>query len=124
MRRKPIIAVVLFAFAAGAWAGSETGNSLVSSGKAASAVEGTLLAKMEAVAQQTGVKLLGAEWDGEALQVSLAWAWGNAARGGDFIEECHRQGLIRDLDLKHTGAGIIVVDGVEMFSAQYRLFPA
>lgn len=80
-----------------------------------------VLARMQTVARQTGVRITGFQPQQGGAMVAVAWPWGNAALGGDFLENCLKEGVIRDIDLNNKKEGAAMENGQQIFTAMYKV---
>jgi len=55
-------------------------------------------ARMAELARSMDMELRAYEAQDSGAVITVAWGGDNAARGGDFLEQCAHQGIIRDFD--------------------------
>lgn len=80
-----------------------------------------VLARMQTVARQTGVRITSFQPQQGGAVVAIAWPGGNAALGGDFLENCMKEGIIRDIDLNKKKEGMAMENGQQIFTAMYTV---
>lgn len=85
-------------------------------------VAASVIPRLQAAARQTGVTLRDFRMQPGGAWVYISWPGGNATLGGDFLEACMNQGIIRDFDMNNKKEGMGVENGVQMFTAQYLVY--
>jgi hypothetical protein len=80
-----------------------------------------LLARLNQAAREVGVQVRGVEPQPNGWRLlSIAWTGDNAALGGDFLERCQRDGIIRDFDVQgHYGQ--TTENDRRVFLAQFKV---
>ena len=85
-------------------------------------VAAAVIPRLQAAARQAGVTLRDFRMQPGGALVFVSWSGGNAALGGDFLEACMKQGIIRDFDLNNKKEGMGIQNGVQVFTAQYLVY--
>lgn len=82
-----------------------------------------LYSRMQAAARQVGVELRGVQVQPGNVWVAVAWKGGDATLGGEFLDECRKQNLIRDFNVNNPKMGMEMdPNGVPLNTAQYQVY--
>ena len=83
--------------------------------------DANLIDRLNQAAREVGVQLRGVEpQPGGWGLLSIAWTGSNAALGGDYLDRCRREGLIRDFDVEGR-YGQATENNQRVFLAQFKV---
>lgn len=76
--------------------------------------------RLKQVAAQVGVELRGYQPQPGGALIMVAWGGDQATLGGDFLDQCSRQGVIRDFN-PESKSGVEIENGRRVWIAQYSV---